>query len=226
MTGATLTDGTATGTIKSSDPMPKAWTIRFGRTIASQIVDAVGARLDGGHETHVRFGDINLMGGAPEDEEETCPLGLPEWKTERTPEPTARTMTPGEILLGTSFSLSAGEARPGSTAIGAWGHFATSQFEGTEEDVDHEGDVLTGVIGADIEWEHALAGIVLSHSTGDGGYTGEGAIAGTIESTLTGVYPYGRIDLDARSTRTGTSTRKDASRRMWDTEWSSRTTEG
>ena len=198
VTGATLTDGTATGTIKNSDPMPKAWTIRFGRTIASQIVDAVGARLDGGHETDVTVGGINLMGGALEDEEETRPLGLPEWETHRTLEPAAQTMTPGEILLGSSFSLSAGQTGPGSTAIGVWGHFATSQFESTEEDVDHEGDVLTGMIGADIEWEHALAGTVLSHSTGDGGYTGEGAIAGAIESTLTGVYPYGRIDLNAR----------------------------
>ena len=186
---ATLADATATGTIENTDPMPKAWMVRFGRTVGSQIVDAVGARLDGGHETHVTVGGISLTGAGTETTGDTTRLGLPEWETERTLEPTTQTMTPGEILLGSSFSLCAGEVGSGSSAIGAWGHFATSQFEGTEEDVDHEGDVLTGLLGADIAWERPLAGIVLSHSTGDGGYTGEGAIAGDTESTLTGVYP-------------------------------------
>ena len=42
--------------------MPKAWTIRFGRTIASQIVDDVGARLEGAGANHVTVGGISLMG--------------------------------------------------------------------------------------------------------------------------------------------------------------------
>ena len=196
--GATLADATATGTIKNSDPLPKGWMIRFGRTVGSQVVDAVGARLKGAGADHVTIGGVNLMGGTLEDEEETRPLGLPEWEAEQTLEPTAQTMTPGEILLESSFSLSTGSAGAGAPAFGAWGHLATSSFEGAEEDVDHEGDVLTAMIGADIAWERALAGIVLSHGTGDGGYTGEGASAGSIESTLTGVYPYGRIDLNGR----------------------------
>ena len=194
--GATLADATATGTIKNSDPLPKAWMIRFGRTVGSQVVDAVGARLKGAGANHVTIGGVNLMGGNVEDEDERDALGLPEWETERTLEPAAQTMTPGEILLRSSFALSAGEARPGSTRLGAWGHFATSTFEGTEDGVDHEGDVVTGMLGADIARERALAGIVLSHSVGDGGYTGTGA--GDIKSTMTGVYPYGRIDLNER----------------------------
>ncbi len=36
---------TATGTINNSDPIPKAWLARFGRTVAEQVLDAVGARL-------------------------------------------------------------------------------------------------------------------------------------------------------------------------------------
>ena len=52
----------------------------------------------------------------------------------------------------------------------------------------------TGLVGADIEWERALAGVVLSHSAGDGDFNGDGAIAGDIDSTLSGIYPYGRVD--------------------------------
>ena len=46
-TGAYIEDGTATGTIKNTDHMPKAWLARFGRTVAEQVLDAVGARVEG-----------------------------------------------------------------------------------------------------------------------------------------------------------------------------------
>ena len=44
--GARIVDGEATGTIINSDPIPKAWLARFGRTVAEQSVDAVRSRLD------------------------------------------------------------------------------------------------------------------------------------------------------------------------------------
>ncbi len=37
---------TATGTIINSDPMPKGWLARFGRTSATQVTDMLGARFD------------------------------------------------------------------------------------------------------------------------------------------------------------------------------------
>ena len=43
--GAHIEDGTATGTINNSDHMPKAWMVRFGRTVGSQVVDALGQRF-------------------------------------------------------------------------------------------------------------------------------------------------------------------------------------
>ena len=33
-----IADGTATGTIENSDPLPKAWIARFGRTVAEQVM--------------------------------------------------------------------------------------------------------------------------------------------------------------------------------------------
>ena len=44
---AYIADATATGTIENSDPMPAAWLARFGRTVASQAVDAIGGRMEG-----------------------------------------------------------------------------------------------------------------------------------------------------------------------------------
>ena len=46
-TGARIRDAWATGTIKNSDPIPKAWLARFGRTVADHVVDAIGERLEG-----------------------------------------------------------------------------------------------------------------------------------------------------------------------------------
>ena len=42
-----ITDAAATGTIVNADPMPKAWMVRFGRTVGSQVVDALSQRLEG-----------------------------------------------------------------------------------------------------------------------------------------------------------------------------------
>ena len=44
---ARIADGTATGTIANSDPIPKAWLARFGRTVGDHVVDAIGERLKG-----------------------------------------------------------------------------------------------------------------------------------------------------------------------------------
>lgn len=45
--GADIMDGEAIGTIANSDPIPKAWLSRFGRTVAEQVAGAVAGRLLG-----------------------------------------------------------------------------------------------------------------------------------------------------------------------------------
>ena len=78
-----LADSEATGTIHNTDPMPKAWMARFGRTVGSQVVEALGQRLDGGRGSHVTVGglDVTAMSAgaaawrAPEDEADD-PFGL------------------------------------------------------------------------------------------------------------------------------------------------------
>ena len=65
-----------------------------------------------------------------------------------------------------------------------------------------DGTVTTGFVGFDAEWERLLAGVMISQSEGEGSYRQLdpelGDDAGTVESSLTGVYPYARIDLNAR----------------------------
>ena len=62
-----------------------------------------------------------------------------------------------------------------------------------------DGDVTTGMVGVDAEWERVLAGVLVAHSEGEGAYALQGGDdAGTVESTLTGVYPYVRVRPGAR----------------------------
>ena len=203
--GAYLADATATGTIENSDPMPKAWMVRFGRTVGSQVVDALNARLDGAGGSHVTVAGINLVGapGLEPQAEDDDPFGLPAWATDAAREADAQTITADDILLRSAFHLSSGGdgTHGAGPAFTAWGRVATGGFETEEDGVTMDGDVTTGLVGFDAEWERALAGIMLSQSSGDGSYRldpAKGDDAGTVESSLTGVYPYARVDLDAK----------------------------
>ena len=203
--GAYLADATATGTIENTDHMPKAWMVRFGRTVGSQVVDALNARLDGAGGSHVTVAGINLVGapGLEPQAEDDDPFGLPEWAKNAEREADARTITAEDIRLRSAFHLSSGGdgTHGGGPAFTAWGRVATGGFEAEEDGVTMDGDVTTGLVGFDAEWERALAGIMLSQSSGDGSYRldpAKGDDAGTVESSLTGVYPYARVDLDAK----------------------------
>ena len=170
--GAYLADGSATGTINNSDPMPLAWMVRFGRTVGSQVVDALGQRLDGGTASHVTVGGINLTGepGAMPETEANDPFGLPEWAKGTQREESAQSLTANELLLGSAFHLSSGGGQGEGPAYTAWGRVARSGFEAEVDDVTMDGDVTSGLIGFDAEWERVLAGVMLSQSSGEGSY--------------------------------------------------------
>ena len=200
-----LKDDEGIGTIHNHDPMPKAWMVRFGRTVGSQLVDALNARLEGAGGSHVTVAGIPVIGasGLEPEAEDDDPFGLPEWAKDRRLEADERTITADDLLLGSAFHLSSGgDGTQGEgPAFTAWGHVATGAFEAEEDGVTMDGEVTTGLVGFDAEWERALAGVMLSQSTGDGSYQldpAHGSDAGTVESSLTGVYPYARVDLNAR----------------------------
>ena len=128
-------------------------------------------------------------------------FGLPEWAKSAQREEEARTITADDLLLRSEFHLSSGSRAAGGHAFTTWGRVATGGFEAQVDGVTMDGEVTTGLLGFDAEWENLLAGVMLSRSAGEGAYRlapAQGGDAGTVKSDLTGVYPYARIGLDAQ----------------------------
>ena len=203
--GAYLADGTATGTITNTDHMPQAWIARFGRTVADQVMEAVEGRVTA---TRTPGTALTVAGQAfgsdaaadPEEmrEAEARLERLATWFQGGDDEESAglfetRAVTGREVLAGTSFALTEGTAESG--LAGLWGRGAVTRFDGREGDLTLDGEVESVLLGADWARGRWAAGLALGHSRAEGGYRspqGDGAV----ESTLTGVYPYGRYDVN------------------------------
>ena len=201
-TGLRIAGGEATGTIENTDAMPGAWLARMGRTIGSQAVDALGSRFAEGGGSHGTLGGQSIAAGGSSGETlQAAALAAgaerPWWRDPHGTDPETRTLTAEEFLAGTSFHLASGRSGTGGPGLAAWGRFATTAFEGEGGGVDMDGTVTTGFLGADAEWDRALAGLMVSHSRGEGTYRGADG-PGKVESTLTGVYPYARLALSER----------------------------
>ena len=115
---------------------------------------------------------------------------------------TVRGMTGRELLLGSSFHLAAGGGEAGGPGYAAWGRVAVGGFD-AEAPADGgtlrlDGEVTTGILGADAEWERWLAGVALSVSSAEGTFDQPGVDSGTVESTLTSVNPYVRYEASDR----------------------------
>ena len=108
-----------------------------------------------------------------------------------------------QVLLGSSFRLALGGDAVGSSRLRltAWGRVAGTTFDGRDGKVSLDGDVLTGTVGVDGEWDRLLAGLAVAHSRGDGSYTmpvAGGDDSGNLEQTLTSVHPYLRYAVNDR----------------------------
>ena len=201
--GGRFADGLAVGTITNTDHMPQAWLARFGRTVAGQVVDAVEARFGSAPQSGVQ---VTLagerIGGAARSEEED---------READPPPPgnrlgSRVVAPRELLTGSSFALSADPGAMDGGVASVWGRGAWTRFDGRQGELSVSGEVTNAMLGLD--WaEHSgsggragrwTAGLMLSHALAEGSY--RGASAGTVESTVTGLYPYGRYAMTDRVT--------------------------
>ena len=202
--GAVIADGAATGTIENSDPMPSAWLARFGRTVTGQVLDAVETRLRApraaGATVSLAGQNIGLT-AQPDaksnaeteaEKESRTRLGvLWDWLRQETEDREragirSRTLTASEVLMGSSFALAAETDSGGSVAV--WGRMAQSSFSGREGGLSLDGDVTTGLLGADYAKGPWTGGAVLSHSSGEGGYSGEAA--GKVEASMTALTPW------------------------------------
>ena len=199
--GATIADGTATGTIINTDVVPKAWLARFGRTVASHVVDAIGERFaaTGESASHVTIAGRRLTFGAggatasPDDSTLTLKEEAARWAArtagghdrdfddrhglERDSED-ATLVSGRDLLLGSAFVLSSagdgeGEAGGATTRWTAWGRASESSFDGSAGGVALDGDVTTFTLGADAAHGRWLVGVALAHSTGTGTFRAE-----------------------------------------------------
>ena len=209
--GAALGDAEATGTIRNTDAMPQAWIARFGRTVAEQVLDAVESRLEAPRSAGAEASLAGqLLGGERSADEaaaarerreaESAMTAVAEWlggeaakDREASQGFETRTMSGREALPGSSFALTGGNADRGFGAV--WGRASVSGFDGREGDLTVDGQVTSGILGADWSRGRATAGLAIAHSRGEGSYRGAGG-NGDAESTLTGVYPYGRYALN------------------------------
>ena len=178
--------------------------LRAART-AGMSVSLAGQRLglaapESGAETVAVSGaaaetdpkPATLFGGTAADAEETARLkALSDWLKQETgendrPDGWSRSLTGRELLMGSSFSLAA-ETEGGGFA-GLWGRMAQTRFAGREGVLSLDGDVTTGLLGADYASGRWTTGLVVSHSIGEGGYRGEGS--GDIEASVTALTPW------------------------------------
>ena len=175
-------------------------------TVGGQRVD-LAATEDGDAVAQALAGFARALGAAeaPGPEGEEAPGG---WLGERgggwndaAAASAPRRMTGREMLLGSAFHLArAGDG--GGPGLAAWGRVTVGGFEGEapadDGNVRIDGDVTTGILGADAEWNRLLAGVDISVSEGEGTFAQPGVDKGTIESSLTTVSPYARLRLSER----------------------------
>ena len=197
---AFLADGTATGTIENSDPMPSAWLSRFGRTVGSQAVDAISSRMGKtAEENQVVIGGMEMS-----MEEETEGANLQnihqqfessKWNSDTQMERglNNQEMTLEELVLGTSFNLGMKNKDTGNT-WSAWGQVANDRFKGEEGEVSVEGKVTSGFLGADVTSGNWRGGLAVSASKGKGTFRSLESDSpednGEVKSELTSLYPY------------------------------------
>ena len=104
-------------------------------------------------------------------------------------------MTEQNLLTGSSFAMTGGTPAEGFYSL--WGRGAVTGFDGREGDVTLDGEVVSGMLGADWMRDALTAGLVVAHIRGEGGYRAPSG-NGVVSSTLTGFYPWGRYALSER----------------------------
>ena len=200
---------------------------RIGRTAASHVVDAVAARMadaqSGSYLTlagqRLPFGDATLPQASAfvgqRGSRDAPPLNH-EWnqisgEQEDLQGTSVRSITPRDLLTGSSFSLRLAEdddERTNTELWTAWGLAAQSNFDGRDHNLLLNGDVTTVIMGLDAEWNQTMAGAAVAHSSGDGAFEVNGSCddprcKGSLNSRLTGVYPYLRHNVSERLSISG-----------------------
>ena len=219
------------GLIRNDDHLQAMWLARFGRAVGTQVTDAVSERLEAGLSpgVHATLAGQPIDLSQADDGQALAQtmtglaraFGAPGaaapnngsfaqhedfsggWNAPAD-SASARDMTERELLLGSSFHL-AGEGEGSGPGLAVWGRMAHARFDGEHADdtgrTRVDGEVVTGVLGADADFGRLLAGVAIGLSEGDGTFDAPAVDVGAtggIESTMTTVNPYARFTLTPR----------------------------
>ena len=134
--------------------------------------------------------DYRYGGGLP-----PVPRGGLAGRRHRSPAPTVQ-----DAIAGASFAV-ATKANDAGIAAGVWGQGSVSGFRGRDVQQPLEGQVATGLLGADLRADRWTAGAAIGYSRGEGGLdshcSGEGCL-GAVSATLASLTPYAGLNLTDR----------------------------
>ena len=174
---------TAEGVITNTDPVQHLWLALFGNRAATHVLEAAEARMGTPPAVglEARLAGRTLRNWGAHDAKDA---GTGHGRTAP-----GTTLGAREVLSGAAFAAAGGSES--EVLYGVWAGGAASRFEGTEGTVEIEGDVTSAMLGADFRRGPIAAGAIVSRAHGEGTYRGQ-ADGGAIESTLVGIYPWGR----------------------------------
>ena len=202
--GARIDKASARGTIKNDGPIPRAWIARFGRTVAEEVLGAVESRMQAARQPGVEMTLAGQRVGSGSRSGEQGPGSDPGAAARRSDgprsghdplrgddghgqgRPLSRGATMHDLISGSSFAVTAESRRGGYVSL--WGRGAVTRFDGREAELSLDGEVSSALVGADWAREDWITGLVVSHSTGEGGYRGRSS--GDIDASLTAVTPW------------------------------------
>ncbi len=180
------------------------WLARFGRTVTSQAVTGVTARLSAartpGLTGTVAGLALDRVGEEAASTQATTRLALA--PSDPRLNPGGQQLTLRDILAGSAFALTSDpSATGGSYAL--WGQGAWTRFAGQAGAQDVEGNVLSGTLGVDWAQGAWVLGVAVSHTQGDGN-AAQTTAQGDLESSLTLVTPYVGVDVTEHLSLWGT----------------------
>ena len=211
--GGRLTDGEATGTIENTDPLPRALLARFGRATALHVMEQVEERLEASRAPGLRgrFAGRELRRGMERDMGRNFLSRLQSTAVQGARDTTGvqydlsgsellRTgLGGGDVLMGSGFVLN--RETGAGPSVSLWSRGMESRFSGRDGELSLDGGVRTTMFGADYAKGPLMAGLMLSHRRGLGGY--QGADVGEVASSVTGLHPWVGYKLTERVTLWG-----------------------
>ena len=102
-----------------------------------------------------------------------------------------------QLLTGSNFTYTR-EADAKGGVLGFWGRGAHATFNGAQEALRLDGNLTTGMLGADYARGDWLLGVAITQTIGDGTYSAPNSGAGGIRSTLTATVPYAAWNVSER----------------------------